>query len=268
MRRWGLRLKGWWGWRLLAFYIRRWVEVIYPPRCVACGQVGNVLCGTCLRSFPPITSPFCRRCGYPLATPTDKCPSCQRDILCALDRARSAAHFRPPVREAIHALKYRGVQELAPILGAYMAARLRASSLRVDLVVPVPLHAERRRERGYNQAELLAHIITRTLTCPLVPEALERVRATSPQAFLPFEERRANVKDAFHCPCPERVQGCRVLLVDDVMTTGCTLEACAQALKHAGAREVWGYTLARAALPGPTPPRRTFSGINKRGGWA
>ncbi len=248
----GLTVPSWSPRRGLPFlhiYWQRVLSLLYPPRCVACRRVGAVLCTSCMRAFPPIRPPVCPRCGHPLPK-VAPCQTCRRGILRALDRVRSAARFQPPLREAIYALKYRGARALGPVLGAYMAARLRPQALTVDLIVPVPLHAERHQRRGYNQATLLAQPVAEVLQAPLATEALVRIRPTAPQITLPFSERQTNVAGAFCCPDPSYVRDRRILLVDDVMTSGSTLEACAAALKEAGARSVWGYTLARALPDG------------------
>ncbi|MCX8067469.1 MAG: phosphoribosyltransferase family protein [Anaerolineae bacterium] len=154
------------------------------------------------------------------------------------------APFRGPARAAVHFLKYRYALSLAEPLGAMMAQCWEMRGVPVDLVVPVPLHPSRFRARGYNHAALLAWSVGRQLGLPVDEEALIKVRATKVQMSLGLEERRANVQGAFVAR-RERVQGRRILVVDDVCTTGATLEACAEALREGGAREVWALTLAR-----------------------
>ncbi|MCX7680368.1 MAG: ComF family protein [Anaerolineae bacterium] len=154
-------------------------------------------------------------------------------------------YFEGVVREAIHHLKYRGCAELAEPLGRVMADYLKEHLMPADVVVPVPLHITRLRERGYNQAALLAHAMARYSSLAVEERALIRERATASQVGLSAEERRLNVKGAFRC-IGTGVGGKRVLLIDDVCTTGATLEACAVALYEAGARSVQALTLARA----------------------
>lgn len=167
--------------------------------------------------------------------------------------ARAATLYASPLREAIHAFKYRGVARLGPLLGAYMAGRLRATA-GFDVVVPVPLHPAREARRGYNQATILARTIASRWERPLVLSALVRVRETSPQVTLDLNARRGNVRGAFACVDAAAVAGRRVLLVDDVMTTGSTLDACAAVLKAAGAKQVWGFTLARVLYHAASGP--------------
>lgn len=152
---------------------------------------------------------------------------------------------------AVRALKYRGATRLAGWLGSELAARASAASWAPTVVCEVPLHAGRRRQRGYNQAALLAEHVARGLGVPHRP-VLSRPFATAPQARLGREERRANVSGAF---VGRPVAGHRVLLVDDVLTTGATLDACTAALRAAGAARVYAAVVARARVAGPPEPR-------------
>lgn len=149
------------------------------------------------------------------------------------------------MREAIHRLKYSNSRDLAAPLGEMMVTYWQDVHLPTDVIVTVPLHARRLRQRGYNQAALLARELGRGVGLPVLENALIRVRDTSPQVDLNAKERKENVRGAFHCP-DDRLAGKNVLLVDDVYTTGATLEACSMALKQRGVRTVWALTLARA----------------------
>jgi ComF family protein len=160
---------------------------------------------------------------------------------------RSWAYFEGPLRAALHRFKYKRDIILADTLGALLAARL-GGSLPAGLVVPVPLSVERLRQRGYNQAELLARTCAELCGLPWDPRAASRRRDTVSQVGLSARQRRANVDGAFAAD-RRRVSGQRVILVDDVCTTGATLAACAVSLLEAGAQAVWGLTLARARLP-------------------
>jgi ComF family protein len=162
-----------------------------------------------------------------------------------LDGARAACVFGGLVRQAIHDLKYRGVAGRAPILAQLVAEAVVRRPLDVDVLVPVPLAAGRRRQRGFNQAELIARGVGERLGWELRPGCLVRTRETPQQMRLTGAERRANVAGAFACPEPAAVAGRRVAVLDDVMTTGSTMGACAEALKAAGARRVYGIVVAR-----------------------
>lgn len=168
---------------------------------------------------------------------------CQR-TRSPLDGVSAVAVFAHPLREAIHTFKYENGRGLAPILGGLMVEAWQAAGLSADVIVPVPLHASRLAERGYNQSALLAHVLGQGVGVAVRPELLVRQRATQPQVGLTAQERLQNVSGAF--ACRGQVDGQRVVLVDDVCTTGATLEACASALKEGGAAVVWGFTLARA----------------------
>ncbi|GAB4558827.1 MAG: hypothetical protein Kow0047_04290 [Anaerolineae bacterium] len=164
-----------------------------------------------------------------------------------LTAIRSATEFQDPIREAIHRLKYRGCRDLAMPLAQLMYDRWPPDWGDVDLLAPVPLHPDRERARGYNQAALLARELANRLAVPLATHLLERVRATRPQVELSAQERRENVRGAFIVPRPEEARGAVVVLIDDVATTAATLSACADALWAAGVADVRAFTLARAA---------------------
>jgi ComF family protein len=158
---------------------------------------------------------------------------------------RSAAWFKGPLRQAIHAFKYSGQTALAVPLGHILEVGWANGNLPAEAIVPVPLHPARLRERGYNQAALLARRLALATRLPVVEEGLRRTRATAVQMTLGAAERKLNVAGAFE-GAPGRLAGRRVVLIDDVCTTGATLEACSVALREAGAAAVWALTLARA----------------------
>jgi ComF family protein len=162
-----------------------------------------------------------------------------------IERIRAVVYFEGVLREALHQLKYRGHTALAEPLGDLMAAYWAQHAIPADVVVPVPLHATRLRERGYNQAALLARALARRVGLALDEQTLVRQRATAPQVDLDARQRKENVHDAFCCSA-RTLAGQQVVLVDDVCTTGATLEACAVALYEGGARSVQALTLARA----------------------
>jgi ComF family protein len=216
---------------------------LFPTRCVGCHRRGPALCPTCREGLPRLRPPLCPRCSRPERSGTH-CRAC-RSAPPELAAVRAPCAYADAAGLAVRRLKYAQERHLASDLGALLCETLAARPLAVDLVVPVPLDAARFRQRGYNQAALLAEPVAQSLGVPLVAGALERTRPTRPQVELPARERRANVRGAFACPNPDAVAGRRILLVDDVMTTGATLEACAAGLVAAGADRVYGLVVAR-----------------------
>ena len=198
--------------------------------------------------MPRVEPPLCAGRENEIVT-GELCAHC-RTMPSHLECTRSVFYFDGPVRDALHRFKYDGLTALAVSLGGLMAACWMGHPLPADVVVPVPLHAARLRERGYNQATLLAremvrHLATRQVAPALHERLLVRQRATPPQVGLDAARRRENVRGAFRCS-GKALTGRQVLLIDDVCTTGATLEACAVALREGGARGVRALTLARA----------------------
>jgi competence protein ComFC len=225
---------------------------------VACKSLGTWLCSTCASSIEVIRPPLCDRCGRPLQDPGPRGPSPGRCSECQQRPSEwegllAYAYYDGVLREAIHQFKYRDMRCLAPPLAGLMAEGWRVlapDGWLPQTIVPIPLHPSRQRQRGYNQAALLARALGLQLQCPVVEDALVRVRATAPQVGLGIEQRRANVHGAFRC-VDDRLHSQRILLVDDVCTTGSTLASACLALKAAGITSVLAYTLARARPTGP-----------------
>ena len=180
-----------------------------------------------------------------------KLASASLDLLAsplAIDSIRTPRLMEGTIREAVHRLKYNNLRAIAPTLGRLLADFLDSQQVPGQVLVPVPLHPRRERQRGYNQANLLTKEAGGKLGIPVVPRILSRLSNTPPQAKSPgAQERRANVQGSFRCLHPFLANGLEVILLDDVCTTGATLEACALALKEAGSASVWGVTLAREA---------------------
>lgn len=190
--------------------------------------------------------PICQLCGRPTDVP-GFCRSCRRTDL-AIDGIRSVFLFEGGVRKAIHQLKYGDRHSLAVTLAQLMADHWHSNPMPADLLAPVPLHPVRQRERGYNQADLLARALGDMISLPVVTTGFKRVRHTQSQMSLNAADRRENVQGAFvyQSRRDNTISGRRVVVIDDVCTTASTLEACSLALKAAGASTVWGFTLARA----------------------
>ena len=227
------------------------LNLVFPPTCVACQRYGAWLCSACADVIERLEPPLCARCGWPghqVPPPSGRASGCCPATLDSLDGLRALAFHSGPLRTAIHQLKYGDLRALAGSLADLMAEgwpALAPEGTGFDTLVPIPLHRARQRERGYNQAALLARELGARLQRPVIESGLERIRDTAPQVGLKPAARRQNVRNAFRCR-GGHFEGQRVLLIDDVCTTGATLEAAATALRAGGAVSVWAYTLARA----------------------
>ena len=219
------------------------LDFLFPPWCVSCGVRGSFLCSSCQSSLLRVLPPLCVKCGRSLASGT-LCPSCAGRSM-EIDGIRSPFRFDGAVRQAVIHFKYRNVKALAAPLAQLMKEYLVANPLPAEVLVPVPLHRHRLRQRGYNQASLLARELGRLSSMPSVEDSLVRLRDTPAQTRTKSaEERQSNVAQAFVCR-GQKLAGKGILLIDDVCTSGVTLDACATALKAAGATSVWGLTVAR-----------------------
>ncbi|MGZ8611726.1 MAG: ComF family protein [Actinomycetota bacterium] len=213
------------------------VDALFPPRCAGCGAGAWPFCEGCRAALVPLGRPRCERCGAPASRELTTCRHCPPE---AIARARAAFLFAGPARAAVHRLKFAGWRPVAEALGAAMAE---ACDLEADAIAWVPLSRRRRSARGFDQARALAVAVGRLRAMPVRP-LLRRVSDPGPQARRGGQERRRAVAGAFASTGPAPA---RVLLVDDVLTTGATAAACAQALRSSGAREVCVLTAARAA---------------------
>jgi competence protein ComFC len=223
------------------------LDLVYPPKCFLCGRLGeDALCEACRAEFRPVLPPLCARCGMTAAG--ELCPECAAGTPRYFARARAAGHYDGPLRQAILAHKYEGWRRLAAPLGAYLAEYLQTQPFAPDvpdLIVPVPLHPSRQRERGFNQSGLLAREVGRALCLPVNETELRRIRRTRPQAELRASQRAANIRDAFAVRDPAPFHRKTVLLVDDVLTTCHTVNECARVLVNAGAKKVLVAAVAR-----------------------
>jgi ComF family protein len=215
--------------------------VVFPRKCVGCGRHGDWLCAGCADAVHWLKPPLCDCCGREIGAGS-RCQECARERP-RIDGIRACSRFEGAIRQAIHRLKYGGQRSLAQPL-AELQVQVARQLPRADAVVPVPLHPARERRRGYNQSALLATELAGLMGLPLEPAA-RRVRETEDQVKLDRRARQANVKGAFACLDPSAIAGRRLLLVDDVCTTGSTLLACAEPMLRAGAAGVWGLVVAR-----------------------
>ena len=197
------------------------IDFFFPRECIGCGKVGDFICIHCSKKLPRLNPPIC------------------------LDGIRSVFVFDGALRDAVLSFKYRNLRAIANCLGDFMAGYYKVNNLTGDILVPVPLNEKRIRDRGYNQSELLARAISMQIGVPVNEKVIRRTRDCQPQARTKnVDERRRNMENAFS-HMGDEVRGLDVVIIDDVCTSGATLEACASALKAAGAKRVTGFTLAR-----------------------
>jgi ComF family protein len=212
------------------------LDWIFPPKCGGCGKAGQWLCADCRSQIHYVK----------LRVNEEHPPYPWGDA--AVQRMCSVAWHEEPLRSAIHNFKYRGQKALRKPLAELLVEHWRTLQMPVDLIVAVPLHPKREKERGYNQSQLLADEFSRSTGIPAAHNGLRRVRHTLPQVSLNMQQRWQNVNDAFQGD-PKALADKRILLIDDVCTTGATLEACGRAALAAGAQSVWAITVARPRDP-------------------
>jgi ComF family protein len=216
------------------------IDLLFPPACVGCGDLGARFCSDCIAKSVQVRGDVCVLCGKRHAAGSDACGRVDW-----LDQVHAWGMHRDPLRKAVLGLKYQGNLALGDALCQLLFDVVRHAGLQVDLVAPVPLSAKRKRERGYNQAALLARPLALGMDWSYLPGVIARTRDTESQVGKTLKQRRENVSGAFTAR-PSLVTGKRVLLVDDVLTTGATLDSAASALKQAGATEVSAVVVSRA----------------------
>ena len=234
------------------------LDLIFPRSCHSCkrslsGERNPCFCDSCWEKVARLDGPCCPSCGKPFKStaalshsPTHRCGDC-REKPPRFDRAVSTGIYDGVLAEAIQLFKYQGKTHLAGPLGEFLIHGMNRLH-GVDRLIPVPLDRHRLRERQYNQSLLLCDALGRKTGTDVLPDGLERIRPTLPQTGLSPEDRRRNVRRAFSVKNPAWIKGHRVLLIDDVLTTGATVNECARTLKRAGAKSVDVLTLARVVL--------------------
>ncbi len=223
------------------------LDLLYPPRCVLCGAGGVFLCERCIEALPAADGPRCDRCWLPLRG--DACLACLMEPG-QLAHLRAVFRYERGVRQVVHAFKFSGQSSLAPDIGRLMAGAYTQHGLEADVIVPVPLTGARQRARGYNQALLMANEVSKLNGVPVL-EALRRTGNSVAQASsASAEERHRNVEGVFRLAKGRDVSGARVLLIDDVATTGATLNACAAVLLAARRFERLGADAGPGGLSG------------------
>jgi competence protein ComFC len=252
------------------------ISVLFPAGCRICGgflaRASRVpICDECLSSFSSIGGRKCEICGQPLSSLTASepealtCPACQQKTY-AFVRARSYGVYQGALVRAILMLKFEHIQPLGDWFAARLAelARCEGPAMAADLVVPVPLHRDRQKERGYNQAAAISKPLAKILGLPHKAALLTRTRPRPAKQVLTLEERWASVRGAFATRPGSQVDKMRVLLLDDVLTTGATLDACSRALLDSGAKSVVALTVARASRNWIPAQRKSSESVYER----
>jgi competence protein ComFC len=217
------------------------LEFLFPRRCLGCGQWGHYFCQNCVKKIKLIERPICPVCGRP-AIGGKTHPYCQTKY--SLDGLHAFFVYEGLIKKAIGQLKYKFISDLAEELIALVLQQ--SFSFEAKILLPLPLHPRRQRWRGFNQAELLGRLLAERFHWQAQSDILERYRYTQPQVKLRSKERKKNIQGAFRIkPLAKINQRLKVILFDDVWTTGSTLREAGQVLKRAGVKEVWGLTLAR-----------------------
>lgn len=227
------------------------LDILYPKdiECAVCaGKLDNSamlgVCGWCMDLLPLIIGPFCEKCGKPKRNENEHCAECD-GIKIHFEQALSVFEYTASIQRLIYRLKYRREQYLSSVLGGFLAKRLKEQKgWDYSALVAVPLHKKRQRERGFNQSVLLASEISLKLDVPVLRDVLVRTKETSVQAGLGRHERFANLRQAFSVNGRSGFEGKKVVLVDDIFTTGSTVNECSRVLIEAGAEKVYVLTVA------------------------
>jgi len=219
------------------------LDLIFPKKCVNCGEFGSFCCQKCLVKIKPIETQICPKCGK-ISDKGKWCASCKgKSDLTGI--IVSAQYRSGPTKELIHHLKYNFILDLSPILADLLIDQLIDIDLRGDIIITsVPLHRRRQNERGFNQAEVLAKIVAKKVGYNYLSLIKRKIHKKT-QVELSGKQRRENLEGIFTPINTENIAGKTVILVDDVSTTGTTLEECAKVLRQAGAKQVWGLVVAR-----------------------
>ena len=221
------------------------VDFVLPLVCVHCGVEGALLCDECLAGVPKVPRDVCARCGEPTREFLRMCGDCVA-LPPPLDRLVTRFRYGGAARSAVHALKYRGITAIAPVMAGEMSRNVFFRRARIDCVVAVPVHEDRLKERGYNQAALLAREVAENVGLRYVEDGLVKTRATESQVELSRQERAVSLRNVFEARYG--FEDAHILLIDDVCTTGSTLMNCAATLKRAGARRVSAVVFAKEML--------------------
>lgn len=228
--------------KYLGSFCNFFLDLIFPKFCVGCKREGDFFCSSCQEKVIVIKTPVCPTCSR-ITKNGQFCSRCSGKT--HLTGVLIAAHYEGVLKEAIHSFKYDHIFSLKKELGELLIETLQKRWTKKAILIPVPLHIKKERERGYNQSFLLANEISKKLKLEVINKKLKRKKYTKPQITLTGANRKNNIKNAFTWNGKLEVEDKIVILVDDVYTTGSTLSECASVLRKAGAKEVWGLVLAK-----------------------
>ena len=226
------------------------IKLLYPDRCPICQEISNGICCECKKKISYVEEPCCFRCGKPLAEEeTEYCLDC-RQYRHVFEQGKSLFLYQDSVRESIHRIKYQNKREYLDTYAREIAEKMGRDIRKwnADILIPIPMDRKKMRQRGYNQAEILAEKLSVYLRLPVGRDVLKKVRRTCDQKELTHQQRRSNLKNAFAVnECVLDSEDCipwkRVLLIDDVYTTGSTIDAASDVLKRYGAEEIYFITI-------------------------
>lgn len=231
------------------------INTLFPARCASCHEFverHGALCTTCWQQIHFIDDPVCHKCGLPFEYHIGDKALCGRCMAQApaYTEARAIFRYDENSKSQVLAFKYQDKTQLSPLFGEWLTRLANRYSGKADVIIPVPLHYSRLLTRRYNQAALLAHALGSQIRVPVLPDTLKRIRRTPTQAGLSRRQRDDNMRGAFHVASESKalLKGKSVILVDDVMTTGSTLDACSRTLHDAGVKDVYALTLARTVI--------------------
>jgi competence protein ComFC len=220
------------------------IDWLYPPSCCSCWKIGKLVCDDCFSSIQTPDVNTCKLCGESLKKP-GVCLRCRTNPP-HFHSLRSLGYFTGSLRDAVHSLKYQRNLGLGEFFSIPLAQVIQRERWQIDLITAVPLNKKRRKERGYNQAEILARPVAKKMGISYSSNLIQRIKHTNSQVGLSLQERQNNVVNAF-LAVPALVKSKNVLIIDDVATTGSTMDACAKALMDAGTKNVFALTLAKTA---------------------
>ena len=219
------------------------IDLVYPKECVGCNKEGVWLCRRCRSKIIKIKTPYCPKCKR-ITKNGQFCSNCRKNI--SLTGIIISAYYREPLKETIHHYKYQGIRDLKNQLSDFIIDRLKNNLPRGEkILVPIPLYKRKELERGFNQSREIAKKISSYFNIPLTENLLVRKKQTLPQINLRLKERSENIKDAFGLLPGREIKGKTILLVDDVTTSGATLNEAAKVLRQAEAKEIWGVVIAQ-----------------------